>query len=77
MRELWLSRLRFAADPRQMIARKRAQDVHDVAAEIDQHGEQRSELGNGDGRGGLFGLKCFVGAALKIYEASSEDKMSG
>ena len=57
-----------------MIADESAQDVDDVAREIDQHGEQRAELNDGDGRRRLLGLQCLVDAAVKINDAAAKTR---
>ena len=59
-----------------MIEDERAQNVHDVAREIDQNRQQRAELNHGDRRGGLLGLQRFVRAAKEIDEAGRENEMS-
>ena len=56
-----------------MIADKCGRDVPDVAGEIDEDGEQRAELNNGNRRGGELRAHGII--LVKIDGATGEDQM--
>ena len=58
-----------------MVADESPGDFDDVSREIDENGEQCSQLDHGDGRRGLFRFESCIGTAVESNSARSKNEM--